>query len=694
MRSKKAIYNIVSTLVLQVVIVLYGFIVPKIIINKFGSDVNGLISSITQFLAYISLLESGFGPVVKAALYKPIANKDKKTIAGILKTSEKFFKTIAYIFLVYIILLSIFYPLLVSNNFGYLYTISLIIIIAISTFAEYFFGMTYKLYLQADQRTYVISIIQILTYFFSTILIIVMAKLGMNIQVIKLVSGVIFVLRPILQNLYVKKKYQFDLENNNKYELKQKWDGLAQHIAAVIHGNTDVTILTFFCKLSEVSVYSVYYLVVKGVKSIIQAFSSGIDASFGDMIAKGEHDNLNRKFGMYEVAYFTVCTIVFSCTMVLIVPFVRVYTKGITDANYVRYLFGYLIVISEYIWAIRLPYSSITLAAGHFKETRVGAWVEAITNIVVSLIFVKKFGIIGVTIGTIVGMTIRTIEFVFHTNKYILKRNIFVNLKKISLIILETIIIAFLANKFSIFTKVSYFSFILNAIVILVISSAVTLAINSLFYKSEFKSLINVFKRIVVKKTNKSNISNKTLSEELPVLKENLNFPLEEKETMLFTKFDENESVLPKENIILNKEIYTDRESLSNAIRNDNSYIKNIDFNYNYNFNIVDLILEEIKIYNYKFNNEDYLRNGKYPTILSNNHSFMKYVIDKDFNNIFYIDSSNMDKNEINGIINYTFKKLYSLKEKDKNITFNLDKFKNSDIVNNNYFIECLKYIK
>ena len=694
MRSKKAIYNIVSNLVLQVVIVLYGFIVPKIIINKFGSDVNGLISSITQFLAYISLLESGFGPVVKAALYKPIANKDKKTIAGILKTSEKFFKTIAYVFLVYIILLSIFYPLLVSNNFGYLYTISLIIIIAISTFAEYFFGMTYKLYLQADQRTYVISIIQILTYFFSTILIIVMAKLGMNIQAIKLVSGVIFVLRPILQNLYVKKKYQFDLENNNKYELKQKWDGLAQHIAAVIHGNTDVTILTFFCKLSEVSVYSVYYLVVKGVKSIIQAFSSGIDASFGDMIAKGEHDNLNRKFGMYEVAYFTVCTIVFSCTMVLIVPFIRVYTKGITDANYVRYLFGYLIVISEYIWAIRLPYSSITLAAGHFKETRVGAWVEAITNIVVSLIFVKKFGIIGVTIGTIVGMTIRTIEFVFHTNKYILKRNIFVNLKKISLIILETIIIAFLANKFSIFTKVSYFSFILNAIVILVISSVVTLTINSLFYKSEFKSLINVFKRIVVKKTNKSNISNKTLSEELPVLKENLKFPLEEKETMLSTKFDEKESILPKENIILNKEIYTDRESLSNAIRNDNSYIKNIDFNYNYNFNIVDLILEEIKIYNYKFNNEDYLRNGKYPIILSNNHSFMKYVIDKDFNNIFYIDSTNMDKNEVNGIINYTFKKVYFLKEKDSNIKFNLDKFNHSDIVNNNYFIECLKYIK
>ena len=157
---------------------------------------------------------------------------------------------------------------------------------------------------------------------------------------------------------------------------------------------------------------------------------------------------------------------------------------------------------------------------------------------------------------------------------------------------------------------------------------------------------------------------------------------------------NEEEFILPKEDIILKEEIYTDRESLSNAIRNDNSYIKNIDFNYHYNFDIIDLILEEIKIYNYKFNNEDYLRDGKYPIILSNNHSFMKYVIDKDFNNIFYVDSFNMDKNEINGIINYTFKKVYLLKEKDKNITFNCDKFKDSNMMSNSYFIECLKYIK
>ena len=68
MRSKKALYNIITNLIMQGSAIIYGFVIPKIIIDYFGSDVNGLVSSITQFLAYITLLESGFGPVVKSIL--------------------------------------------------------------------------------------------------------------------------------------------------------------------------------------------------------------------------------------------------------------------------------------------------------------------------------------------------------------------------------------------------------------------------------------------------------------------------------------------------------------------------------------------------------------------------------------------------------------------------------------------------
>lgn len=496
MRSKKAIYNIVSSLMLQVVVLISGFIVPKLIISSFGSDVNGLVSSISQFLAYISLLESGIGPVVKASLYKPIAEKDNRTIKNILRASEKFFRVIALIFIVYLVGLSVLYPLIVQKEFGYVYTLSLVLIISISTFFEYYFGMTYKLYLQAEQKTYVTSIIQIVTYILNIIFVVLLVKFGASIQIIKLFSGFAFILRPLIQNIYIKKKYNINLKDaDENYKLDKKWDGLAQHIAAVVHGNTDITILTIFSKLSEVSVYSVYSMVTRGIKSIVSSFSGGIDASFGDMIAKNEKELLNKNFSTYELFYFTIVTIFYTCTILLIVPFVNVYMMDINDTNYIRPLFGWLLVLGEFVWAIRVPYSSITLAAGHFKETRKGAWIEVIVNITISIILVIKYGIVGVAIGTLVAMLLRTIEFIYHTNKYILERNIFINIKKIAVIVTEVLLIILVIKFIPInITFNSYINWIIYAVIVFVVASIITIGINILVYRDDIGNLKQLLK--------------------------------------------------------------------------------------------------------------------------------------------------------------------------------------------------------
>lgn len=504
MRSKKALLNIISSILMQVIAVIYGFVVPKIILSKFGSNVNGLVTSITQFLGYIVLLESGFGPVVKSILYKPLAEKDNKKIATILYKSERFFRTIALVFIIYIIALCFIYPAIINSDFEFLFTVSLIIIISISTFAEYFFGMTYKLFLQSDQKTYIISIIQIFTYCINILIVIILANLNCSIHVIKLVSGLIFVLRPVLQNLYVRKKYNIDYSDVDKnYVIKQKWDGLAQHIASVIHDNTDVTILSIFCDLVEVSVYSVYYLVIKGIRFIIIAFSSGIDASFGNMIANNEKENLNNKFRLYECLYFTIMTIAFSCTMLLITQFVSVYTKGITDANYNRVWFGILITFSEFVFALRQPYNDLIKAAGHFKETRRGAWVEAILNIVISVFLVNKYGLIGVAIGTLVAMTVRGIEFYFHASKYILKRKIVSNSYRILLSLFEATILYIVLRNFNFIEITSYFTWGIQAIIVLVITTTSVSIINAILYRKELKQLKTLGASLL--KRNKTN---------------------------------------------------------------------------------------------------------------------------------------------------------------------------------------------
>ena len=394
------------------------------------------------------------------------------------------------------------YPTLVNTEFSMWYTISLVLIISISTFAEYFFGMVYKVYLQAEQKTYVTAGIQSITTILNTMLCVTLIKFGANVQVVKLVSSFVFVLRPVVQNIYVRRKYNINLkEVKEKYELKQKWDGLAQHIAAVIHGNTDVTILTIFSNTAEISVYTVYLFVVKGVKNLVQSLTGGIDASFGDMYAKNENENLNRSFKNYEFFYFSIITIIFTCTLCLIVPFIQVYTKGITDVDYVRPVFGCLLVLSEYVWAVRLPYSSLILAVGHFKETRRGAWIEAISNIVISLILVNKLGIIGVTIGTLFAMMVRTIEFMYHSAKYILKRKMKYAFIHLTITIVETIII-FILSKFFIKNVLfdNYFVWVKYAFIIAAIAMIITLTINCIIYRKQAKETIELLKRNFLKR--------------------------------------------------------------------------------------------------------------------------------------------------------------------------------------------------
>ncbi len=178
--KNKILKNIFSGLLSQIVASVYGFIIPILIVKYYGSNVNGLVSSIIQFIAYINLLQLGIGPVIKNALFEPLAKNDKKKIGDILGASTIFFKRIAYILIGYILILCVVFPI-VNNEFPKLFSISLIVIIAIGTFFEYFLGMTYRLFLTSNQKNYIVDYVNILGYIISLVLIYILVKTDQSI---------------------------------------------------------------------------------------------------------------------------------------------------------------------------------------------------------------------------------------------------------------------------------------------------------------------------------------------------------------------------------------------------------------------------------------------------------------------------------------------------------------------------------
>ena len=144
MRSKKLLYNSTTSLLLQFVTILCSFVVGRMTLIAFGSEINGAVSSIVQFLGYISLLEAGVGGVTRAALYKPLAEKDTNKISGIVNETQRFFRKIAIIFLFYVGIIAVSFKAISKTELDWGFIVSLVIILAVNTFAQYYFGITFS----------------------------------------------------------------------------------------------------------------------------------------------------------------------------------------------------------------------------------------------------------------------------------------------------------------------------------------------------------------------------------------------------------------------------------------------------------------------------------------------------------------------------------------------------------------------
>lgn len=486
--GKIAFKNIVTSLVLQLVTIICGFILPRIIVTTYGSDVNGLVSSITQFLSYITLLDGGIGLVIKAALYKPLVKDDKAKVESILRVSQKFLSKIVYVFLVYVMVLCVVYPMIVHFGQSQFETIALILAISLSTIAEYALGLIYKLYLQARQQSYVVSIIQMITLILSTVLSVILIKIGCSISTVKFVVAAVYFIRAFWLMAYVKRRMHIRLSDGREnFVLKGRWDGFVQHAAAVIHENTDVVILTVASSIAEVSVYAIYNMVLSGVRGLIQALSNGIDAVFGDLNARGRLEDMNDKLKKYELVYYAVIAILFGCELTLITPFVQVYMNGVIDADYYRPVFGFVIVAAQALWAIRQPYSSIALSAGRFKETKGGAILEACINIVLSISLVWKFGLVGVAIGTFAAMLVRTLDYVNYASKHVLKRRRKIAYKHILLFVVEVAIVYMIAEMFILkdVQFLSYLTWMQYALLTFILSTLVVITINCIAFRDD-----------------------------------------------------------------------------------------------------------------------------------------------------------------------------------------------------------------
>lgn len=488
--KNKLIYNTATSLFLQIVTLISGFIMPKLLLSNYGSEINGVVNSVTQFLGIINLAEMGLGQVIHSKLYHPLATNDHVLISKIVVAGQKFYQKIAGILLFYVAALILIYPLLIDRSLDWIFTATLILSMSVSLFSQYLLGNNDSTLLSADQKSYILNAIQIILSVANIFITIFLIKNGSSIQLVKLVSSFVFLIKPIIGRIYINKHYAIDRKIKlDDDPIQEKWVGSAQHLLAFILDGTDNIVLTLFSTLQNVSIYSVYLMVISGIRMIHQSLSAGLQSYMGNLWALQNKEKIQTTYSNIETGLHTLNVFLFGCTAILIVPFINVYTAGIADANYNQPLFAVLLTLAYLMTCLKTTYNIVILAAGHFRQTQICHIVASILNISISIAFVSWLGLVGIAIGTLAAMTYQMIWMGVYVSKHLLQRPVFHLLKRIAVDAICLLLI-FVSTAGIHLASLTYGSWIWMAIKVASIALLDVLIVSLVFYPKECRTII------------------------------------------------------------------------------------------------------------------------------------------------------------------------------------------------------------
>lgn len=494
-RTQKFLQNSGATMIQQIVTMIAGFIIPKIMIEVYGSDINGMVSSIGQFISYFTLVEAGISGAVVYSLYRPLAQRDHLAINRILVAARNFYWQSGYIFVGLTCFFAAVYPFFVVTDTLPSWEIGLLVLImGVSGTLDFFTLAKYQALLTAAQKIYVISLASTSAVIVNTIVIVVLSIWKVDIVLVRFIALSSVFLRTFLLWQYVRKTYTFidySVEPNNR-ALDKRWDVLFLNVLGPVQQGTPIILTTLFSTLKMVSAYAIYNLVMSGINALLSVFISGLSASFGDVIAKGEKDVLRRAYNEFETCYYALIAGVYGVTLATITPFVCVYTKNATDMDYNLPWLGFLLAFNGLLYNLKTPQGMMVISAGLYKETKWRSFIQTLIVVIGGIVGGFFYGLPGILLGEILSNIYRDIDLGYYIPKHLIgTRPVESYQRMIFCCILATII--YVPSFFITWSFKSFFDWGIY-LLIFIIYAAVVVGIGMLlFQRSVVKSVLQRF---------------------------------------------------------------------------------------------------------------------------------------------------------------------------------------------------------
>ncbi|MFI3321014.1 MAG: hypothetical protein R3Y50_00615 [Rikenellaceae bacterium] len=513
-RVKKSLKNAWVAVTINISLLLLAFFSRKYCIDFLGENITGLNSTFSDILGFLNLAELGVLSAVAYSLYKPIFEGDRDEVNNIMSILCYIYRIVGCVILGVGTLLAFFLPqiyedsgvtaeILLTGYFTFL-TINLI---------GYFLNYRQNI-LVADQRNWVIvSItgINTIVRVVAQILILLYAQISpyekyLWYLLLELISAFIF---SIIINRKVAQLYPW-LSSNFKRgrELRANYSHIFSKIRQVfshkfgdfVLNKSDAFVISIISSsFSAVTIFTNYTLIFSRLSRLCFSAFDNIGAGIGNLIAEGNGQNVYATYRQLNSMFYIIGGVIFICGYHLTPPFIELWL-GEGDKFLLDNTLFIFILLNVYISVIRRINELFLNAQGAFGDV-FAPWVEAGLNLLISLYFGFKYGIIGVVLGTTVStLIIGALWKPYYLYKIVFSKN---SLRYFGLMLKYLILTASVAyasnyfEKLPIYTTIdSYVDWLLSA-AILTISVVLSLIVLFFIFDAYTRKIVyRIFRRV------------------------------------------------------------------------------------------------------------------------------------------------------------------------------------------------------
>lgn len=488
--------------------ILLGFISRTVFIYTLGATYLGVNGLYTNILSVLSLAELGIGTAMNYSLYKPVAENDREKIKSLMLLYKKAYHCIAAVITIIGLLLLPFLGFLIKDpgNIGTKDLSIYYLIFLFNTVSSYFIAYKYSL-INAEQKNYIQTNIELITYIISTIVQLLILLIFKNFLLYLLSAAIINLIQKIYVNLYFKKLYPFLSDKNVKKLTKAEKKPIMKNVKALMYHKigdigvhqTDNIIISSFINVTMVGIVSNYNLIITSVSSFINIIFNSVVSGFGNLIVTENKEKQFQIFKVYRFLGFWLYGFSAIAFYELLTPFV---TLWLGPKMIIPNLAIMLIIINYYFQGHRIVINNFKIAAGLFDEDKYIAFIQMVVNIVVSLALVRELGLVGVYIGTVCAGLVSTFTKPFIVYKKSFEKSAkeyyIDSLKFLFIIIISAITLDVI--KALVITTLSISNFIIMFILVIIVPNLMFLIC---FRKRiEFKYLFQTIKCRIRRKRN------------------------------------------------------------------------------------------------------------------------------------------------------------------------------------------------